>query len=94
MGNSLHMLAISSEITINSNKSTQVNYNVKIKESSKMSKEMTAILFSHISNSVLIFNGKNVQLKEAKSGFISEIWRGFPNNCDFDAPCQRKIGKE
>ena len=39
MGNSLHMLAISSEITINSNKSTQVNYNVKIKESSKMSKK-------------------------------------------------------
>ena len=40
MGNSLHMLAISSEITIQySNKSTQVNYNVKTKESSKMSKK-------------------------------------------------------
>ena len=40
MENSLHMLAISSEITLQySNESTRVNYNVKAKGSSKMSKE-------------------------------------------------------
>ena len=54
---------------------------------------MITILFSHISNLVLIFSGKNVQLKEAKSSFISGIWGVFLKNCDFNAPFQRKIGK-
>ena len=49
MENSLHMLAISSEIRLQySNKSTQVNYNVKAKESSKMSKNDSHTLQSHI----------------------------------------------
>ena len=54
---------------------------------------MITILFSQISNLVLIFSGKNVQLKEAKSSFISGIWGVFLKNCDFNAPFQRKIGK-
>ena len=54
---------------------------------------MTAILFSHISNLVLIFSGKNVQLKGEKSSFISGIWGVFPKSCDFNVPFQGKIGK-
>ena len=86
-----HMLALSCEITLqHCNKSTQVNCNLQAKKSSKMSKNLKPYSSVTYFNSVLIFNGKNVQLKEANSGFIQRV---SPESLDSNVPFQRRIGK-